>query len=185
MAQKCLIVYGSRTGNTEKVALVFKTVFERNGWECDVFKITEDTDITKLPYNYEDYDFMCVGSPVHSGLPLQEVVDAVRKAPPEEGKMGIPHEKIVPGPKKGVVFATYAGAHLGPKEAEPALKWLEVEMEHHKFQCSGSFCCPGKFVEEATPTWWHGDIRDRPNEKDLLKAELFIEDRLEEILVRH
>lgn len=199
MKQKCLILYASRTGNTEKVAQVFQKSFEKNGWECDVFKISQNTDVSKLPYDYKDYDFMCVGSPVFHGNAPQEIINAVRKAPTEASKGGIPHEKIVPGPKKGIVFATYAGAHLGPKEAAPALKWLEVEMEHHKFQCIGSFCCPGRITPPDRPeerpardrprprmtVWWHGDISDRPNERDLLKAEIFIEDKLEEILVRH
>jgi hypothetical protein len=34
------------------------------------------------------------------------------------------------------------------------------------------------------PTTYHGDIRDRPNEKDLLKAEMFIEEKLEIIADR-
>jgi hypothetical protein len=34
------------------------------------------------------------------------------------------------------------------------------------------------------PGTFHGDIRDRPNEKDLLKAQYFIEDKLEEIADR-
>ena len=202
MPQKCLILYTSRSGNTEKVAKVFQKSFENNGWECDVFKITKSTDATKLPYKFEDYDFMCAGSPVFDGNAPQEIINAIRKASTEQSKGDIPHEKIVPGPKKGIVFATYSGAHLGPKEAAPALKWLEVEMEHQKFECIGSFSCPGEMRMTRKPppdmaqkmkdrpkpsmeTWWHGDIKGRPNEKDLLKAELFIEDKLEEILVRH
>jgi hypothetical protein len=183
--QKCLILYASRTGNTEKIALVFKKVFERSGWKCDLFKVDQKTDVTKLPFEYDDYDFMCVGSPVHDSLALEEVILALRRAPKEESKRGIPHEKIVFGSKKGIVFATYAGAHLGPKEAVAALAWMDLEMEHQKFQCIGSFCCPGKFINEATPTWYHGDIRNRPNERDFKKAELFIEDKLEEIAERH
>ena len=197
MAQKCLILYASRTGNTEKVAKVFQKTFEKNGWECDVFKVSKDTDISKLPYDYKDYDFICVGSPVFHGNAPQEIINAIRKAPTEASKGGIPHVKIVPGPKNGVVFATYSGAHLGPKEAAPALKWLEVEMEHHKFKCIGSFSCPGNMIRPERPgerppgdrtppsAWWHGDISDRPNERDLLKAEIFIEDILDEIFVRH
>jgi|WetSurMetagenome_2_1015567.scaffolds.fasta_scaffold33116_2 hypothetical protein len=205
MAQNCLILYASRTGNTEKVAKVFQSVFEKNGWICDMVKVNRRTDATKLDCNFEDYDFMCVGSGVFDGAPPQEIINAIRKASTDQSKGEIPHEKIVPGPKKGIVFATYAGAHLGPKEAAPALKWLEVEMEHQKFKCIGSFCCPGEMKMAGRPkptpemmeqmknrpapppptSWWHGDEKGRPNEKDLLKAELFIEDILEEILVRH
>ena len=181
MTRKCLIIYASRTGNTEKVALRFKNTFERNGWECDIFKISQETDVSNLPFEYKNYDFICVGSPVHHSLPPEEIINAVRKQPKEVGKRKIRHRKIVPGPKKGIVFATYAGAHLGPKEAEPTLKVLELEMEHQRFKCIGSFCCPGKFVNDATPGGYYGDIRNRPSERDLLKAEIFMEEKIEEL----
>jgi hypothetical protein len=93
------------------------------------------------------------------------------------------HRKIVLGPdsKKSVVFVTYAGYEFGPKEAEPAMLVLALELEHIGFKCIGQFCCPGKFLNHPTPGTFHGDIRDRPNENDLLKAQMFIEDKLEEI----
>ncbi len=183
MARKCLIIYYSETGNTEKVALRFKDTFERNGWECDIFKIGKETDFGNLPYEYKDYAFLCVGSPVHDSLPPQEIIDAIRREPKDVGKTKMLHRKIVPGPKKGIVFVTYAGLHLGPKEAEPALKLLELEMEHQRFKGVGSFCCPGKIFDrvQATPGWYHGDIRGRPSERDLKKAEIFIEEIIEEL----
>jgi hypothetical protein len=46
------------------------------------------------------------------------------------------------------------------------------------------FCCPGKFINTPTPETFHGDIRGRPNKRDLLKAEMFIEEKLEEIADR-
>jgi hypothetical protein len=96
------------------------------------------------------------------------------------------HRKIVLGPDapKAVVFVTYGGYEFGPKEAEPSLQLLELEVEHLGFRCIGHFCCPGRFIDDPTPRAYHGDIRDRPNEKDLLKAELFIEEKLEEIADR-
>lgn len=190
MAQKCLILYASRTGNTEKIAMVFKDIFERNAWVCDLLKVDHKTDVTKISINYEDYDFMCVGSPVYHSLALEKVILALRKAPKEQSKKGIPHKKIVFSSKKGIVFATYSGAHLGPKEASAALAWMELEMEHQLFKCIGSFCCPGYMKVPgrehiATLEWYHGDIRNRPDERDLKKAELFIEEKLEEIADRH
>jgi hypothetical protein len=83
-----------------------------------------------------------------------------------------------------VVFATYAGNEFGPKEAEPSLMLLELEIEHLGFDCIGRFCCPGKSGNSPTPMAYHGDIRDRPNERDLIKAEMFIEEKLEEITDR-
>ena len=212
MAKKCLIVYQSNTGNTEKVAIRFKSTFEKNGWECDMAKISRKTDLGTIPL-IRNYDFLCVGSPVYGGLPPEEMrtfMDpdhSLVRTPSElqgislsaymemmkgpgkmkgEGKLKFklqPFERMRSGPKKGIVFATYFGAHFGPIEAEPALKWLALSMKHIKFECIGSFCCPGKGpgMKEATTKAYHGDCSNRPNEKDLLKAELFIEEVLEAI----
>jgi flavodoxin len=210
MAKKCLIIYQSNTGNTAKVASRFKSTFEKNGWECDAVRISRKTDLGDLP-SVKDYDFLCVGSPVYGGMPpeemrmvmdvlrspgkmehisLSELMEALKKpGKSKEANKSIggfrptPHQRIALGSKKGAVFVTYSGAHFGPKEAEPALKWLEVEMEHSRFKCIGSFCCPGKFalLKGASLGTYHGDLRKRPNERDLLKAEIFIEDLLEKV----
>jgi hypothetical protein len=93
------------------------------------------------------------------------------------------HRRIVLGPDspKAVVFVTYSGFEFGPREAEPALQLLALEIEHLGFECIGRFCCPGKFLRDPTPLTFHGDIRDRPNGRDLLRAELFLEERLEQV----
>jgi len=104
------------------------------------------------------------------------------------------------GDKKGIVFATYAGAHLGPKEAAPALSLLESEMEHLGFECIGKFACPGTMARHGPApesaeddkaqkpvennrqfSTYHRDMTHRPNERDLLRAEFFLEDKLEEL----
>jgi hypothetical protein len=84
------------------------------------------------------------------------------------------HQKAVPGTKKAIVFVTYAGAHLGPKEAEPSLSLMDMELEHLEiFKCIGRFSCPGRMVKYPTPGYWHGDISQRPDERDLKKAEIY------------
>jgi flavodoxin len=178
-----LILYQSMSGNTEKVALRFKKAFEKKGWQCDMFKIDKEMDVDNLPFNYDDYDFMCAGSGVYMALPGKEITDVMFKythRTRRTGKIVRVHRKITPGPKKGIVFVTYAGTHLGPKEAEPALSLLELNIEHLKFKCVGRFSCPGGIGNRRTPGQWFGDISDRPNERDLLKAEIFMEEKLEE-----
>lgn len=209
MIKRCLIIYASYTGNTEKVALRFKSTFEKQGWKCDSFKLDRKTDPHNLPFNFNDYDFVCVGSGVILHLPYNEILLPIRwtiygvdprighrsrgeeityiNEPvgelPERSEQDPVHKKIVLGSnsKKAVVFITYSGYEFGPKEAEPALALLALEIEHLGIQCIGRFCCPGEFVDEPTPETYHGDIRGRPNERDLLKAEMFIEEKLEEI----
>jgi flavodoxin len=181
--KKALIIYQTMLGNTEKVALRFKKVFEKKGWQCDVFKVDKDMDVDNLPFDFNDYDFLCAGSGVYAALPGKEVVDIMFKTTHRKrraGKIVRVHRKITVGPKKGVVFVTYAGTHLGPKEAEPSLSLLDLNIEHLRFRCVGRFCCPGNIGKRATPAYWHGDIRGRPSERDLLKAEIFLEEILEE-----
>ncbi len=216
MGKRCLIVYSSITGNTEKVADRFKSTFERNGWTCDSFKIRKTADdILNPKFNVKDYDFFCVGSGIRSHLPYNETLNLLRRLrlgtdpryalrwrdetipyitdplpdepPPwRNANLISRHRRIVLGPDspKAVVFCTYGGYEFGPKEAEPSLQLLELEVEHIGFECIGHFCCPGRFLDDPTPLTYHGDIRDRPNERDLLKAEMFIEDRLEQIADR-
>jgi hypothetical protein len=208
MAKKSLIVYASWTGNTEKVALRFKKVLEKYGWECDMFKVDHHTDVKHPPFRFEDYDFICVGSPVVNKMPVGEVVGIIAGAmtPPSSGgpEAAFAGGRNAPLPdiyrlskereathihgkidvdsngKKGVVFMTYAGKHLGPKEVEPAISMLALEIEHIPFKCVGRFACPGTHGEDI-PDQWFKDLSERPKERDLLKAEIFLEEILEEI----
>ena len=213
MSNKCLIAYTSYTGNTEKVALRFEETFKNQGWQCDVFKVRKSADdILRPPFDVRQYDFICVGSGLRAHLPYNEILNMLRgfrsgmdprivlknrdetipyidepiPEIPRNGKPSIDHRKIVldADAPRAVVFITYAGYEFGPKEAEPAVQLLALELEHIGFQFIGKFCCPGKYLDNPTPRTFHGDIRDRPNQRDLLKAQFFIEDKLDEIANR-
>ena len=97
-----------------------------------------------------------------------------------------PHGKIVirDDAPKAIAFVTYAGYDFGPKEAEPALQLLSLEIEHLRFKCIGRFSCPGKSLDSPPAEAYHDNMAERPNEKDLMKAEMFIEEKLEEIADR-
>jgi hypothetical protein len=183
---KSLIVYASYSGNTEKIAMVFKHVFEKYGWECDAFKITKKTDFEHPPYDYSKCDFVCFGSLVADSMPVPEIMDAMRKHPlsghykPAAGKYGEGYHKVVAGPKKGIVFVTGGCAHMGPKEPIPALDNMALEMEHLGFLCVGQFWCPGKMFDRPMPQYFYKDLHLRPHERDLKKAEIFMEETIEE-----
>jgi len=213
MSHKCLVTYSSYTGNTEKVAFRMKETFESQDWQCDVFKVRKEADdILRPPYDIQQYDFVCAGSGLRVHMPYNEIMNMLRgfrtgtdprfvlsrrdetipyitEPMPEnspDSRLSINHRKIVlrPDAPRAVVFITYAGYEFGPREAEPAASLMALELEHIGFQYLGMFCCPGKFIDSPMPGTFHGDIRDRPNEKDLLKAQYFIEDKLEEIADR-
>jgi flavodoxin len=78
MSHKCLIVYASRTGNTEKVALRFKSTFEKHAWECDSFKFDRKMVTNQLPFDFKEYDFVCVGSGVELHEPYHEIIACLR-----------------------------------------------------------------------------------------------------------
>lgn len=71
--KKALIIYGSITGNTEMVAKEFEKVCTENGFETERVKITPKRDWDKDPLFVEDYDLVCLGSPIIAGLPYKEV----------------------------------------------------------------------------------------------------------------
>lgn len=166
--KKNLIVYASRTGNTEKIAGELAKNFERYGWKNDLKKLPDDYDAKHPDFSFGDYDFACVGSPVISELPLDQIRTVAY------GNPGM--DKLTMGPKCGIVFCTYGGIHLGPIEAAPALKLLEVELMHQLFNVIGSLAIPGSMGEYSNPRSYYGsDIVNRPNEQDLNTVSVFVD----------
>ncbi len=208
--KKSLILYASQTGNTEKVAGVFRQVFLRQGWSCDMYKVDAGIDPENPPFDLSTYDFLCVGSPVVASLPVKEMVRILSRNPasphhdnsdywqsseesgarkrrrrfvtlagePDRNVSLSPRIEFSPGDRKGIVFVTFGGVHLGPKEAQPALALLESELEHLRFQCLGKFACPGRM---GRAEGWFKDLPHRPSERDLKKADTFLEEILEDI----
>ena len=97
--------YASHTGNTEKVAKELAKNFERHGWTCDLKNIPDDYDAKNPDFSFDDYDFVCVGSPVISELPLDQIRTLTYGNPPLK--------RLDPGPKCGIVFCSYGGIHVG------------------------------------------------------------------------
>ncbi|MBN1625550.1 MAG: hypothetical protein JW944_03410 [Deltaproteobacteria bacterium] len=57
-------------------------------------------------------------------------------------------------------------------------------MPHLGIEPAGTFCCPGRFLPYDIPAGYYNDLTYRPNEKNLLRTELFIEQALEAIEYR-
>lgn len=209
--KKSLVMYASHTNNTTKVAERFKTTLEKNGWGCDIAKIEKDGDPSAFPYKIKDYDLVCAGSGINLHQPYSELIAVIRiprygfdplkavnpvpAAQPADdktsntssgGRSAPAHGKIVfsPDSKKCISFVTFGGLEFGPWEAQPALDWINVEMAHLGIEPVGTFCCPGRFLPYDIPAGYYDDLTTRPNEKDLMRAELFIEQILEAIADR-
>lgn len=142
-----LILYASVTGNTEKVAKAFGKAFENVGWDYDLVKIDKKTNFKKDPVYFDDYDFVCLGSPIMAGLPAPNIGRVLGLTQPEPPRMwkcgmgpGMFTGDVNPDDVKGVVFATYAGA------IREAYSTLAVEKQY--LECLGlkivaQFSCPG------------------------------------------
>jgi hypothetical protein len=211
--KKSLVFYASRSGNTARVAERIKSTLERNGWQCDIAKIAENSDPMAFPYNLKDYDLLCAGSGVRFHEPYDELLWLIRArvfgfdprmmskgmqgvalSDEDKKKMqanmpnrkGTTHAKVVFGPnhKHALAFLTYGGHDFGSEEAQPAVDLINLELQHLHVEAVGKFSCPGKFENESIPYSYYPDLPTRPNERDLLEAELFIERILEKIAVR-
>jgi flavodoxin len=184
MARKGLVYYASQTGNTEKIALIFKKVFEAKGWECDCVKAGKNAK----PDDVNGYDLICIGSPVIAGVPTRDTGSLWMEggAPPDVPAGSPPEGNGAPAPgapplaggpplslswrqepakyKKGVAFVTYTGSRRGPAEAMPALALIELQMEDQGFRCIGKLACPGKHGGSSL-----GPQGDKPKDPDEMR----------------
>jgi hypothetical protein len=167
---KALIIYYSRTGNTEKVASAIERGLRKAGLKPTIKKVSE-----ALEEDYYDYDLVCFGTPVIHALPPSPVMKLVhknfvryRKRPSE---VGVPANPI-PG-KYALVFVTFSGSHVGVHEALPAGKFLVQDFEHLGFEVKGEWYIVGEFHgwKKGSTRGRLGDIRGRPNAEDLARIE--------------
>ena len=87
----------------------------------------------------------------------------------EKGKVKLCAPKV-PG-KNALVFCTYSGPHTGINEAVPAGKFVEQFFEHLGFSVVDEWYVLSEFhgSEENSTKGKMGDIRGKPNKKDLRK----------------
>ena len=88
---------------------------------------------------------------------------------------------MAPEELRAIIAYLRERVHLGPKEAEPALKLLEVEVEHLLFKVIGSLAIPGSMGDQSHPDGYFGDLRERPNEEDMRVVEAFVDDIMKKL----
>jgi hypothetical protein len=162
---KAAIIYWSKTGNTEKVALAIREGLEAAGSDVLLRRAEEAQDI-----DFYDYDLICVGFPSyrwHPPKPVDQFLIGKFGAYHRQGcvKTGAPR---VPG-KNALIFCTYSGPHTGINEAIPAGKYVGQFFEHLGFTVLDEWYVVGEFhgSDEKSTMGRMGDIRGRPNEEDL------------------
>jgi hypothetical protein len=177
--RKNLILYASLSGNTKKVAGRIAKTFEQKGWNNTLVQVDQKYDPRKNPINFDAYDFICVGSGVFWHVPYEPLLTCIRSSTHRSV-----YGKIIPGPRLGLAFATYGGAHLGPKEAQATLELLEIAFEHLGFRSFGRLAIPGRVRHyhsegEETPDWYFPDIHNRPDSEDLDGVDTYVGSLLE------
>jgi hypothetical protein len=165
---KILNLYFSSTGNTQKVADRITTTAEQLGHQIDSVKITGDTPIDLL-----GYDFIFVGSGVYQWLPGKGLQEFIQKRLAHYAAAGeIKYASPRRSNKKAVVYCTYGGAHTGTNEAIPAVKFMGQLFDHLGFEVVaewyvvGEYPATNKFKDFST-LGRLGDTAGRPNDADL------------------
>ena len=74
--RRALILYATMTRNTEKIATWFRETFEAYNWDTTFVRIQAPAQMQPLQDQlyFDDYDVICLGSPIVAGAPLQNVI---------------------------------------------------------------------------------------------------------------
>jgi flavodoxin len=165
--KSALIIYWSKSGNTEKVANVIKQGLQESAFQVTLKKPEEAETV-----DYFDYDLVCVGAPSYSWHPPEPMTAFLKKKFAEYRQSGKikPSSPKVPG-KNVLVFVTYSGPHTGIEEATPAGKDMAQYFEHIGFSVAAEWYVLSEFhgsLENST-LGRMGDIRGKPTADDLNK----------------
>ena len=149
------------------------------GLTPEIVKIEKGTSVEL--YNYE---LVFLGSPVHAFLPAEPVIKFIHSQLDIHRKQEdiIPCSPVIPG-KYAVCYCTFSGPHTGIREAVPAVKYMEQFFEHLRFSVLDEWYIPGEFRNKdiLSTKGVLGDIRKRPDEKDLLNIERKLKNLLKKI----
>ncbi len=162
---KAIIIYWSKTTNTEKVAQVVKESLETSGADVLIQRVEDSEDV-----DYFDYDLVCIGFPSYRWSPPKPMRAFLKNKFKEYNKqkrIKVSAPKV-PG-KNVLIFCTYSGPHTGIREAIPAGLYAGQFFEHIGFTVLDELYVVGEFhgSEEFSTRGILGDIRDRPNNEDL------------------
>jgi len=160
-----LIIYWSKTGNTEKVANAIKQGLEEVKIQVAVKKPEEAEAL-----DYFDYDLVCVGAPSYSWHLPEPMTNFLKKKFAEYRQKGKikPSAPKIPG-KNALVFVTYSGPHTGIDEAIPVGKDIRQFFEHIGFNIIDEWYVLSEFhgsLENST-IGRLGDIRGKPTAEQL------------------
>jgi hypothetical protein len=163
-----IVIYWSKTGNTEKVARAIHDALRKTQVEVTLARVEEAQEV-----DFFDYDLICVGFPSYRWRPPKPMDDYLNQKFGQyhrEGRVRIGAPRL-PG-KHVLIFCTYSGPHTGIHEAIPAGLYAGQFFDHLGFTVVDEWYVVGEFHgrEEASTHGRLGDIRGRPNEDDLRRV---------------
>ena len=165
---KAAILYWSAGGNTQKVAQAIQEALEASGVENVIQRIGDAQDL-----DWFDYDLVCVGFPSYQWSPPKPMDEYLDRKFKEYRRQNKVHVGAPPLPGRyALTFCTYSGQHTGINEALPATKYAGQFFEHLGFTVWDNWCVVGQYhgSEEANTQGRLGDIRGRPDERDLAQV---------------
>jgi flavodoxin len=164
-----LVLYSSKTGNTEKVAQAIRLGLEEAGVQVTMKKPKAAAEI-----DYFNFDLVCVGPPAIQWHPTKHMDDFLKAKMAEYRKQG----KIKPtapkiAGKNVLVFVTYTGPHTGMDEATPVGKYLGQFFAHVGFNILDEWYILGEYHgnEENSTQGRMGDVRGKPTIEELQKVQ--------------
>jgi flavodoxin len=165
---KAIVLFWTKNGNTEKVARRIHDTLLKAGMQASISFIHKDNEI-----EYLDYNLIFLGAPVYNNLSPMPVLSFLRKNRRREGAEILASAPEIPG-VAAVPFCTFGGGHTGYNEAIPMLKHIGQYFEHEGIRVVDYIASVGFFPEadESYNTKGRfGDIRQRPDEHDLMEVE--------------
>jgi flavodoxin len=132
-----IIIYYTKTGNTEKVVLVIKESLREGGAEVSVYKVQDVVDV-----DFYVHDLACIGFPSYQWHPPEPINKFLRKKLREYRKRGCIKWRAptLPG-KNALIFCTYSGPHTGIREVKPAGLYAGQFCEHLGFNVLDEWYC--------------------------------------------
>lgn len=140
---KAIVIYYSRTGNTERVAKTFARTLK-----CKCLNIKENPKI-----NLDKYNLIFIGSGIYGMKISAEITNFIQKLKEKDTKE-----------KKYVVFGTYGGSKRG-------IKVMKDMLEQKNAKVIGQFGCKGH--DDFWLFKIFNVNKDRPNKEDLKEAKEF------------
>lgn len=165
--KKAAIIYWTKSGNTEKVAVTIKEGLENAGLDVTYLRVEEAKGL-----DYFDYDLVCIGFPSYEWTTPRPMTiflktNLAKHRKEDLVKAGAPK---VPG-KNALIFCTYSGPHTGLREAIPAGLYAGQFFEHIGFTVLDEWyiLCEFHGWEKGSTQGRMGDIRGKPTDEELMK----------------